>query len=280
MKLVRFGPAGQEKPGIVAPDGTLRDLSGLVADIDGDALSPDGLARIAQADPASLPAVPAGVRLGACIARPVNFIAVGLNYADHAAEGGMAIPTEPILFTKAPNSLCGPDDDVIMPAGSTRLDWEIELGFVIGTRAHNVSEAEAMDHVAGYCICNDVSERSWQLEGTGQWMKGKSAPTFGPLGPWLVTKDEIADVDDLAMLLTVEGEPMQDGSTRDLIFKLPVLVSFISRFMELLPGDLVITGTPAGVGLGKKPPRYLKAGETMRLTIDGLGEQRQKVVGG
>ena len=280
MKLVRFGPAGQEKPGIVAPDGTLRDLSGLVADIDGDALSPDSLARIAQADPASLPAVPAGVRLGACIARPVNFIAVGLNYADHAAEGGMAIPTEPILFTKAPNSLCGPDDDVIMPAGSTRLDWEIELGFVIGTRAHNVSEAEAMDHVAGYCICNDVSERSWQLEGTGQWMKGKSAPTFGPLGPWLVTKDEIADVDDLAMLLTVDGEPMQDGSTRDLIFKLPVLVSFISRFMELLPGDLVITGTPAGVGLGKKPPRYLKAGETMRLTIDGLGEQRQKVVGG
>ena len=280
MKLVRFGPAGQEKPGIVAPDGTLRDLSGLVADIDGDALSPDGLARIAQADPASLPAAPAGVRLGACIARPVNFIAVGLNYADHAAEGGMAIPTEPILFTKAPNSLCGPDDDVIMPAGSTRLDWEIELGFVIGTRAHNVSEAEAMDHVAGYCICNDVSERSWQLEGTGQWMKGKSAPTLGPLGPWLVTKDEIADVDDLAMLLTVEGEPMQDGSTRDLIFKLPVLVSFISRFMELLPGDLVITGTPAGVGLGKKPPRYLKAGETMRLTIDGLGEQRQKVVGG
>lgn len=280
MKLVRFGPAGQEKPGIVAPDGTLRDLSGIVADIDGDALSPDGLARIAQADPASLPAAPAGARLGACIARPVNFIAVGLNYADHAAEGGMAIPAEPILFTKAPNSLCGPDDDVIMPAGSTRLDWEIELGFVIGTRAHNVSEAQAMDHVAGYCICNDISERSWQLEGTGQWMKGKSAPTFGPLGPWLVTKDEIADVDDLAMLLTVEGEPMQDGSTRDLIFKLPFLVAFISRFMELLPGDLVITGTPAGVGLGKKPPRYLKAGETMRLSIAGLGEQRQTVVGG
>lgn len=280
MKLVRFGPAGAEMPGIVAADGSVRDLSGIVADIDGGALSPAGLATIAAADPAALPAAPAGARLGACIARPVNVIAVGLNYADHAAEGGMAIPAEPILFSKTPNSLCGPNDDVVMPQGSTRLDWEIELGFVVGSRAHNVAEADALAHIAGYCICNDVSERAWQLEGTGQWLKGKCAPTFGPLGPWLVTKDEIADVGNLAMELTVDGEPMQVGSTRNMIFQVPFLLSYISRFLELLPGDLVITGTPAGVGLGKTPPRYLKAGETMRLTIDGLGTQRQTVVAG
>lgn len=280
MKLVRFGPISAEKPGIVAADGSVRDLSAIVADIDGAALSPAGLAKIAATDPMALPAAPAGARLGACIARPTNVIAVGLNYADHAAEGGMAIPAEPILFSKTPNSLCGPNDDVVMPKGSTKLDWEIELGFVIGSRSHNVAEADALHHIAGYCICNDVSERAWQLEGTGQWLKGKCAPTFGPLGPWLATKDEIADIGALAMELSVDGEPMQVGSTRNMIFTVPFLLSFISRFLELLPGDLVITGTPAGVGLGKTPPRYLKVGETMRLTIDGLGEQRQRVVAG
>lgn len=278
MKLVRFGSTGEEKPGLVAPDGTVRDLSGVVSDIGGAALAPTSLRELAALDPDSLPRAPDGARLGSCVARPVNFIAVGLNFADHAAEGGMPVPEEPILFSKTPNSICGPNDDVIMPKGSEKLDWEIELGFVIGTRAHNVPEARALDHVAGYCICNDVSERTWQLEGTGQWLKGKCAPTFGPLGPWLVTTDELTDLSDLAMTLDVDDTRMQSGSTKTMIFPVPYLVSYISRFMELLPGDVVITGTPPGVGLGKKPPRYLKVGETMRLSIDGLGEQRQRVV--
>jgi 2,4-didehydro-3-deoxy-L-rhamnonate hydrolase len=278
MKLVRFGARGEEKPGIVADDGSIRDLSQIVSDIDGDAISPQGLSRIAAADTDALPKAPDGVRLGGCVARPANFIAVGLNFSDHAAESGMAVPDEPILFSKTPNSICGPNDDVIMPKGTTKLDWEIELGFVIGTRTHNVSEDQAIDHVAGYCICNDVSERTWQLEGTGQWLKGKSAPTFGPLGPWLVTRDEIADIGNLSMALDIDGTRMQTGSTRTMIFPVPYLVAYISRFMELLPGDVVITGTPPGVGLGMKPPRFLKVGETMHLRIDGLGEQRQKVV--
>jgi 2-keto-4-pentenoate hydratase/2-oxohepta-3-ene-1,7-dioic acid hydratase in catechol pathway len=209
---------------------------------------------------------------------PGKLIAIGLNYADHAAESNMPIPKEPILFNKAPTSICGPNDDIVMPVGSTRLDWEVELGFVIGKRAHKVSESEALDHVAGYCICNDVSERSWQLESTGQWMKGKSAPTFGPLGPWLVTSDEIADLGALDMELDVEGERMQTGSTATMIFPVPVLVSYISRYMELAPGDLIITGTPPGVGMGKSPQRFLRAGDMVRASVTGLGEQKQKIV--
>lgn len=278
MKLVRFGPSGAEKPGLIADDGSLRDLSSVVGDIDGDALSPQGLARIAEVDASSLPAAPEGSRLGPCVARPVNFIAVGLNFADHAAESGLPIPAEPILFSKTPNSICGPNDDVIMPPGSTKLDWEVELAFVVGSTTYNVPEERALEHIAGYCICNDVSERAWQIEGTGQWLKGKCAPTFGPLGPWLVTRDEIPDPQKLEMFLDVDGERMQSGSTETMIFPVAHLVSYISRFMELLPGDVVTTGTPPGVGMGRKPPRYLKVGETMHLGVTGLGEQRQKVV--
>jgi 2-keto-4-pentenoate hydratase/2-oxohepta-3-ene-1,7-dioic acid hydratase in catechol pathway len=280
MKLARLGDKNAEKPALVAADGSLRDLSAHVRDIDASSLDAGTLDRLASIDPMGLPEVPSSSRIGPCVARPCNFIAVGLNYSDHAAESGMPIPAEPILFTKAPNSICGPNDDVILPRGSTKLDWEIELGFVIGTRAYNVREERALDHVAGYCICNDVSERTWQIEGTGQWMKGKSAPTFGPLGPWLVTRDEISDSSTLDMALDVNGERMQSGTTGTMIFGVPFLVSFISRFVELLPGDVVVTGTPPGVGMGKKPQRFLKVGDEMRLTITGLGEQRQRVAEG
>ncbi len=280
MKLVRFGALGQEKPGIVAADGSIRDLSSVVDDIDGASLSPESLARLSAIDPDTLPKAPDGVRLGACVARPVNFIAVGLNYADHAAEAGVPVPEEPVLFSKVPNCISGPNDDVICPKGSTKLDWEVEIAYVMGRRTYQVSEDEALDHVAGYAICNDVSERAWQLESTGQWIKGKVAPTFGPLGPWLVTRDEIPDPQDLDMFLDVDGQRMQSGSTKTMVFPIRHLVSYISRFMELLPGDVVITGTPPGVGLGMKPPRFLKVGETMHLGIQGLGEQRQKVVAG
>ncbi|QQP93036.1 fumarylacetoacetate hydrolase family protein (plasmid) [Skermanella sp. TT6] len=277
MKLVRFGAPGAEKPGLIDADGRLRDLSSVVADIDGKALAPDSLDRLRALDPAQLPAVPEGTRLGSCVTGVGNFIAVGLNYADHAAESGMPVPEEPVLFNKAPSCIVGPDDTVLIPPGSEKTDWEVELAIVIGRQGSYIAEADALDHVAGYCVCNDVSERSYQLERGGQWTKGKGCPTFGPLGPWMVTRDEVENVDDLAMTLAVNGEVVQDGSTRTMIFKVPFLVSYISQFMTLMPGDVITTGTPPGVGLGMKPPRYLKDGDTMRVEIQGLGVQRQKV---
>ncbi|PSC06343.1 2-hydroxyhepta-2,4-diene-1,7-dioate isomerase [Alsobacter soli] len=278
MKLVRFGQPGAEKPGIVDADGVIRDVSAHVADWAGAALDKQTLARVAALDPKSLPAAPSGVRLGSCVARPGNFVAVGLNFADHAAETGAPIPEEPILFNKAPNCVVGPNDDVMIPKGSTKLDWEVELAFVIGKTALYVSEENAIDYVAGYCICNDMSERAFQTERSGQWMKGKGSPTFGPLGPWLVTPDEIKDVQNLAMWLEVDGKRMQDGSSKTMIFGIRRLVSYISQFMQLDPGDIITTGTPPGVGLGMKPQRFLKAGEVMRVGIEGLGVQQQKVV--
>ncbi|MHB0706243.1 fumarylacetoacetate hydrolase family protein [Roseomonas mucosa] len=280
MKLVRFGSPGAEKPGLVDADGRIRDLSAVVPDIGGPVLSRDGLARLRDLSPADLPLAPEGVRLGPCVAGTGNFIAVGLNYADHAAESGMAVPSEPVLFNKAPSCIVGPDDTVLLPPGSTKSDWEVELAVVIGERASYVSEAEALDHVAGYCVCNDVSEREYQLERGGQWTKGKGCPTFGPLGPWLVTKDEIGDVQDLRMTLAVNGETVQDGSTRTMVFQVPFLVSYISRFMALMPGDVITTGTPPGVGMGMKPPRYLRGGDRMRVEIQGLGAQQQRVSAG
>lgn len=280
LKLVRFGSPGAEKPGLVDADGRIRDLSAVVPDIGGPVLSRDGLARLRDLSPADLPLAPEGVRLGACVAGTGNFIAVGLNYADHAAESGMAVPSEPVLFNKAPSCIVGPDDTVLLPPGSTKSDWEVELAVVIGERASYVSEAEALDHVAGYCVCNDVSEREYQLERGGQWTKGKGCPTFGPLGPWLVTKDEIGDVQDLRMTLAVNGETVQDGSTRTMVFQVPFLVSYISRFMALMPGDVITTGTPPGVGMGMKPPRYLRSGDRMRVEIQGLGAQQQRVSAG
>lgn len=277
MKLVRFGAPGAEKPGLIDADGRLRDLSSVVADIDGKALAPDSLDRLRALDAAQLPAVPEGTRLGSCVTGVGNFIAVGLNYADHAAESGMPVPEEPVLFNKAPSCIVGPDDTVLIPPGSEKTDWEVELAIVIGRQGSYIAEADALDHVAGYCVCNDVSERSYQLERGGQWTKGKGCPTFGPLGPWMVTRDEVENVDDLAMTLAVNGEVVQDGSTRTMIFKVPFLVSYISQFMTLMPGDVITTGTPPGVGLGMKPPRYLKDGDTMRVEIQGLGVQRQKV---
>ncbi|UEM24710.1 fumarylacetoacetate hydrolase family protein (plasmid) [Skermanella mucosa] len=277
MKLVRFGAPGEEKPGLIDADGRLRDLSSVVADIDGKALAPESLDRLRAVDPARLPAVPEGTRLGSCVTGVGNFIAVGLNYADHAAESGMPVPEEPVLFNKAPSCIVGPDDTVLIPPGSEKTDWEVELAIVIGKRGTYIPEADALDHVAGYCVCNDVSERSYQLERGGQWTKGKGCPTFGPLGPWMVTRDEVENVDDLAMTLAVNGEVVQDGSTRTMVFKVPFLVSYISQFMTLMPGDVITTGTPPGVGLGMKPPRYLKHGDTMRVEIQGLGVQQQKV---
>ena len=279
MKLVRFGAAGAEKPGLIDADGKIRDLSGIVPDIAGAALGREGLARLKATDPASLPLAPEGSRLGACVGGVGNFIAVGLNYADHAAESGMAVPAEPVLFNKAPSCIVGPDDTVLIPRGSEKTDWEVELAVVIGERASYVSEADALNYVAGYCVCNDVSERTFQIEGTGQWMKGKGCPTFGPLGPWLVTADEV-DTGDLAMKLTVNGETVQDGSTSTMVFKVPFLVHYISQFMILEPGDVITTGTPPGVGMGMKPPRYLKVGDRMEVSIAGLGTQRQTVAAG
>jgi ureidoglycolate lyase len=279
MKLLRWGPAGAERPGLLDASGTIRDLSGVIPDLAGDALSEAGLARLAALDAAALPSVAGSPRLGPPVAGTRNFVAIGLNYADHAAETGAAIPKEPIVFLKSLNALCGPDDDVVMPVGAAKLDWEIELAILIGTRAKNVSEADALAHVAGYTICNDVSERAWQSERGGSWDKGKGGDGFGPLGPWLVTKDEVPDPQDLAMTLDVDGLRMQDGSTKTMIFGVRTLVSYVSQFITLHPGDIVTTGTPPGVGLGKKPnPIYLKTGQTMRLAIAGLGEQTQRVV--
>ncbi len=281
MKLLRYGPAGAEKPGLLDDDGRVRDLSAHVADIAGGTLTPDGLDRLRGLVPRTLPRVE-GVpqqdrRLGPGVAGVGSFIAIGLNYADHAAESGMPIPDEPIVFNKWVSCISGPDDDVIIPEGSTRVDWEIELGIVIGAGGHRIPEAEALSRVAGWCLVNDVSERDWQLSKGGTWDKGKGFDTFGPIGPWLVTTDEIPDPGNLSMWLDVEGERMQQGSTATMIFGAAHLVSYCSQFMTLRPGDIITTGTPPGVGLGKKPPRFLQPGEVMRLGIDGLGTQTQAV---
>jgi 2-keto-4-pentenoate hydratase/2-oxohepta-3-ene-1,7-dioic acid hydratase in catechol pathway len=264
---------------MLAADGTMRDLSGIVRDIDGTTIGPDGLARLAALDPLGLPVVPSGTRLGPCVGHVGKLICIGLNYSDHAAETGAKLPEEPIIFMKATSSIVGPDDDVEIPRGSSATDWEVELAVVIGSPTKYVSEADAMAHVAGYCVCNDVSERDFQTKRSGQWTKGKSHDTFGPLGPWLVTRDEVPDPQDLAMWLDVDGKRWQDGSTRTMHFKVPFLVHYLSQFMSLQPGDVISTGTPPGVGLGAKPaPVYLAPGQTMRLGIAGLGEQRQRVV--
>lgn len=279
MKLVRFGAPGREKPGIIDPAGRIRDLSPLVPDIAGETLNRRGLNKIRKAALDKLPAVRSNVRLGPCVGGTRHFIGIGLNYSDHAAESGMPIPKEPIVFEKAPSSICGPDDDTMIPKGSTKLDWEVELAIVIGERARYLSKKDALEVVAGYCVCNDVSERSFQLERHGQWTKGKSCETFGPLGPWLVTRDEIKDVQKLDMWLDVNGERRQRGATKTMIFGVAHLVWYCSQFFVLEPGDVITTGTPPGVGLGMKPePQFLKAGDVVTLGIEGLGEQRQRIV--
>ena len=278
MKLVRFGNRGAEKPGLIDSSGAIRDLSAHVRDFTGENLSPAILGKLRSIDPESLPAAPAGVRLGAPIAGTRTFIAVGLNYADHAKETGQDIPAEPILFNKLGNCIVGPNDDIMYPRDSDRMDWEVEIAFVIGARARYVDEKDALAHIAGYCLCNDVSERRFQVKRAGQWVKGKSAETFGPLGPWLATPDEIPNVQNLAMSLDVNGERKQTGSTSTMIFSIPFLLSYITQFMVLEPGDVVTTGTPPGVGSAKKPPEYLKAGDELVLRVEGLGEQRSKVV--
>jgi 5-carboxymethyl-2-hydroxymuconate isomerase len=278
MKLVRYGAIGQEKPGLIDKSGQLRDLSGQVKDLAGEAFSPASLAKIAALDAASLPAVSGSPRIGSPVGGLPKFIAIGLNYSDHAAEVGMPIPAEPIIFTKANNSLCGPNDKVEKPRGSTKLDWECEIAIIIGTRAKYVSEADALNHVAGYCVCNDVSERYFQQERGGQWTKGKSHDTFGPVGPWLVTRDEIPNVQKLSMWLDVNGKRCQTGSTSTMIFTMAKCISYVSTFLTLLPGDIITTGTPPGVGAGMKPPKFLNVGDVVTLGIEGLGEQRQQIV--
>jgi len=274
MKLLRHGEAGQEKPGILAADGSIRDLSGTVVDIAGRALSPEGLRAIAAIDPMTLPIVPPTRRLGPPVAGMTNFICIGLNYADHAAETGAAVPKEPIVFLKSLGAICGPNDDIQIPPGSTKTDWECELAVVIGTTARRASRENALSHVAGYTLCNDVSEREWQAERGGTWDKGKGFDTFGPLGPWLVTRDEVSDPQALAMFTEVDGVRMQDGSTATMVFGVAELVSYVSQCITLHPGDVIATGTPPGVGLGQKPvPVFLRAGQTVRLGINGLGEQ-------
>lgn len=277
MKLMRIGNKGAEKPAVLHSDGTIRDLTGVVDDIAGEVLTPDGLAAIGRADLAELPQLDKSQRIGPCVGRVGKFICVGLNYADHAAESGLNVPKEPVIFMKATSAICGPNDDVIIPRNSKKTDWEVELGVVIGKEARYVDEADALDHVAGYCVVNDLSEREFQIERSGQWVKGKSADTFGPIGPWLVTRDEVDDPQDLAMWLEVDGHRYQNGSTKTMVFGVAHVVSYISQFMSLQPGDIISTGTPPGVGMGIKPePVYLKPGQTMRLGIEGLGEQTQK----
>ena len=283
MKLLRYGPPGREKPGLLDSDGRVRDLSAVVADIAGDVLEPASLARLAVLDSAALPMVDGapqqGLRLGPCVGAIGKFVCIGLNYADHAAETGAEIPAEPIIFNKWTSAIVGPDDDVELPRGSVKTDWEVELGVVIGKGGKYIEEADALSHVAGYCVINDVSEREYQIERGGTWDKGKGCDTFGPIGPWLVTPDEVAEIDNLAMWLEVDGKRYQNGSTATMIFKVPYLISYLSRFMSLQPGDVISTGTPPGVGLGQKPPVYLKAGQVMKLSIAGLGTQTQRVVG-
>jgi 2-keto-4-pentenoate hydratase/2-oxohepta-3-ene-1,7-dioic acid hydratase in catechol pathway len=278
MKLLRYGFRGQEKPGILDSDHCIRDLSGIVPDITGETLSPSSISRLRQIEVSGLPQVAAHPRIGACVGQVGKFICIGLNYSDHAAEAGMKVPAEPVIFMKATSAIIGPDDDVVIPRGGTKADWEVELGVVIGTTAKYVSEAEAMAHVAGYCVVNDLSERAFQLEGTGQWVKGKSCDTFGPIGPWLVTQDEVPDPQNLKIWLEIDGRHFQNGSTRTMIFGVRYLVSYVSQFMSLQPGDIISTGTPPGVGMGQKPPRFLQPGNRMRLGIEGLGEQNQKVI--
>jgi 2-keto-4-pentenoate hydratase/2-oxohepta-3-ene-1,7-dioic acid hydratase in catechol pathway len=278
MKLLRYGPPGLEKPGLLDADGTLRDLSGEVDDIAGDVLLPGSLARLDALDPAGLPTVAGAPRIGACVGRVGKFPGIGLNYIDHARETGIKTPAEPIVFTKMTNCICGPYDDTVIPRGATKTDWEVELGVVIGTPGKYIEEADALSHVAGYCTVNDVSERAFQIEREGQWVKGKSADTFGPIGPWLVTADEVPDPQNLRLWCEVDGERRQDGTTEDMIFGVAHLVSYLSRFMSLQSGDVIATGTPHGVGLGMKPPTFLKPGERVRLAVEGLGEQDHLMV--
>ena len=278
MKLLRHGPAGQEKPGLLAADGTIRDLSAAIGDIDSASLSAEGLARIAAIDTASLPLVAAGTRLGCPVARVGKFIAIGLNFSDHAAESGLPVPSEPVVFTKATSCIVGPNDDVMLPKDSVKTDWEVELGVVIGTTARYVSEADALEHVAGYALIHDVYERAFQIERGGTWDKGKGCDTFGPIGPWLVTSDEVGDPQALSMWLDVNGVRKQTGNTATMVFTVAHIVSYVSRFMTLEPGDVITTGTPPGVGMGMKPPEYLRAGDVVTLGIEKLGEQRQDVV--
>jgi 2-keto-4-pentenoate hydratase/2-oxohepta-3-ene-1,7-dioic acid hydratase in catechol pathway len=278
MKLLRYGNPGAEKPGLLDSGGAIRDLSSVVKDIGGDTLLPEGLAKLRKVDPGALPKVNGTPRIGPCVGRVGKFICIGLNYSDHAAESGMVVPTEPIVFMKATSCIVGPNDNVELPRGSQKTDWEVELGVVIGKLAKYVTEQDALSHVAGYCVVHDVSERAYQLEGTGQWVKGKSCDTFGPIGPWLVTADEVRDPGNLNLWLEVDGHRYQDGSTKTLIFGVPYLVSYLSKFMSLHPGDIISTGTPPGVGHGKKPPVYLREGNVVRLGVEGLGEQQQQVV--
>ncbi|WP_417813306.1 fumarylacetoacetate hydrolase family protein [Thalassospira alkalitolerans] len=276
MKFARYGERGAEKPALVDANGNLRDLSGHADDIAGDVLT--RLDTFKSIDPEALPLVEGNPRIGACVGQTGKFICIGLNYADHAAESGMEVPPEPVIFAKYTSAICGPNDPIIIPRGSEKTDWEVELGFVIGKKAKYVSEADAMDHVAGFCLINDVSERSYQIERAGQWSKGKSSDNFGPTGPWLVTPDEVGDFDKLGMWLEVNGERVQDGSTATMVYRVPHLISYLSQFFTLHPGDIISTGTPPGVGLGFNPPRYLKAGDVVELGIDGLGTQRQVCV--
>jgi ureidoglycolate lyase/2,4-diketo-3-deoxy-L-fuconate hydrolase len=282
MKLLRYGPPGQERPGLLDAEGRVRDLSALVDDIAGDVITPAGLAKLQAIDPGTLPLVDGtpqqDLRVGPCIGRVGKFICIGLNYADHAAESGLPVPTEPVVFAKWTSAICGPDDNVQIPRGSVKTDWEVELGVVIGEGGRYIEEADAMKHVAGYCVVNDVSEREWQLERGTQWDKGKGCDTFGPIGPWLVTADEVADPQQLDLWLEIDGHRYQNGNTRTMVFGVAQIVSYLSRFMSLQPGDIISTGTPPGVGLGQKPPVYLKPGQTMRLGIQGLGVQTQKTV--
>lgn len=276
MKLVRFGAAGAEKPGIIDSEGGVRDLSGVIDELGGAVLA--DLSTLSATDVDKLPKVSGDVRFGPCVAGTGKLICIGLNYSDHAAESGMAVPSEPVIFMKATSAICGPNDDILIPRGSEKTDWEVELGVVIGKPAKYVSEAQALDHVAGYCVCNDVSERSFQAERQGQWTKGKSCDTFGPIGPWLVTPDEVADPQNLHMWLSVNGERRQDGSTSTMVYGVAHLVSYLSQFMTLQPGDIISTGTPPGVGLGMNPPTYLKPGDVVELGIDGLGTQKQTFI--
>jgi 2,4-diketo-3-deoxy-L-fuconate hydrolase len=275
MKLLRYGAPGQEKPGLLDPDGGVRDLSAVLADHAAESLLPESVQKLRALDVFDLPKVPGQPRIGPCVGNVGKFICIGLNFSDHAAESGMAVPAEPIVFMKATTAICGPYDSIVLPRGSEKTDWEVELGVVIGKPAKYVTPESALEHVAGYCVVHDVSERAFQLEGTGQWVKGKSADTFGPIGPWLVTTDEIPDPQDLTLWLEVDGHRYQDGSTHTMIFGVAFLVSYLSRFMSLKPGDIIATGTPPGVGHGQRPPVYLRAGSRVRLGISGLGEQEQ-----
>jgi len=277
MKLLRYGSQGQEKPGLLAADGEIRDLSGIIPDLAGESLLPESIEKVRNIDISLLPRVAGRPRIGPCVGGVGKFICIGLNYSDHAAESGMAVPVEPVVFMKATSSICGPDDTVVIPRGSKKTDWEVELGVVIGKPAKYVEEADALSHVAGYCVVNDLSERAFQLEGTGQWVKGKSADTFGPIGPWLVTPDEVPDPQNLEMWLEVDGHRYQNGSTKTMVFGVAHLISYLSRFMSLRGGDIISTGTPPGVGFGQKPPVYLRPGNRIELGIRGLGQQNQDV---